>query len=111
MEKLSSLKRRAIFLKEYVDEIMTHLSKEQQILLSELFFKRNKITKVVQFKELSERTYYRKIKKALMDFEQRMQENSYQIADFQRDFSEDAWLLKLKECQTKHTTREKTVSA
>ena len=97
MEKLLSLKNRAIFLRDYVDEIMAQLKIEQQVLLSELFFKRNKITKVVQFKELSERTYYRKIRRALMDFEQRIKENSYGIADFQRDFSDDAWLFRLKE--------------
>ena len=111
MEKLVSLKDRAIFLKDYVEEIMSQLEREQQILLSELFFKRNRITDVVQFKELSERTYYRKIKRALMDFEQKMKENSYKIADFQRDFFEDAWFIKLKELHTKQQNRQNSVSA
>lgn len=96
MVKLTDLKNRAAFLKSYVEETMSKLSFIKQKLLSEIFFENKKITKVVMIGQLSPRTYYRRIQEALIDFEKIMDSSSYTSLDFEKDFRNDDWILRIQ---------------
>jgi len=94
--ELTDLKGRAIFIKTYVEKIMSKLSVIKQNLLSQIFFKNKKITEVVQCGQFSPRTNYRRIQEALEEFEENMNISDYKISDFERNFK-DNWIIKIQE--------------
>lgn len=96
MVKLTDLKDRAIFIKSYIDDILSKISPLKQELLSEIFFENKKVTKVVMNGQFSSRTYYRKIQQALDDFERIMEKNKYSVKDFEKDYKNDVWILRIQ---------------
>ena len=106
IEKLMSLKERALFIKTYVDEIISKLSLVKQKLLSEIFFENKRITNVVKCGQFSPRTYYRRILESLHDFEENMNKSDYKEMDFKRDFK-DNWIAKIQETLLNKNTENK----
>lgn len=93
---LMEVKKRAYFIKDYVERVMSNLSLIKQKLLSQIFFENKKIAAIVLGGEFSQRTYYRRILEALEDFEKKMNESDCKIKDFEKDFN-DNWIIGIKE--------------
>lgn len=103
--ELKELKQRAIYIKNYVEEIMFKLQCAKQELLSQFFFENRKVSKIAVLGELSPRTYYRRINDALKDFETEM--DDYLVSYFEENFK-DNWILKIQEIIIKEPKKLET---